>query len=60
MLERIEQRLNDVANTTSEVKELDLVEQTQGQVETALEQRPLRTVGIAILIGFTLGLLSRL
>lgn len=62
MLERIEQRLSNVAETAREAKEhaADLVEQTQEQVETSLKSSPLRTLGFAVLIGFALGALYKL
>lgn len=62
MMERIEQRLNDVADTAREVKEeaSDLVEQTDDNVETSLKENPLKMLGIAVLIGFALGALYKL
>ena len=62
MMERIEQRLNDVADTAREVKEeaSDLVEQTHDNVETSLKENPLKMLGIAVLIGFALGALYKL
>ena len=62
MMERIEQRLNDVADTAREVKEeaSDLVEQTHDNVETSLKENPLKMLGIAVLIGFDLGALYKL
>ena len=62
MMERIEQRLNDVADTAREVKEeaSDLVEQTHDKVETSLKENPLKMLGIAVLIGFALGALYKL
>ena len=62
MMERIEQRLNDVADTAREVKEeaSDLVEQTHDEVETSLKENPLKMLGIAVLIGFALGALYKL
>ena len=62
MMERIEQRLNDVADTAREVKEeaSDVVEQTHDNVETSLKENPLKMLGIAVLIGFALGALYKL
>ena len=62
MMERIEQRLNAVADTAREVKEeaSDLVEQTHDNVETSLKENPLKMLGIAVLIGFALGALYKL
>ena len=62
MMERIEQRLNAVADTAREVKEeaSDLVEQTHDKVETSLKENPLKMLGIAVLIGFALGALYKL
>ena len=62
MMERIEQRLNDVADRAREVKDeaSDLVEQTHDKVEASLKENPLKMLGIAVLIGFVLGAIYKL
>jgi ElaB/YqjD/DUF883 family membrane-anchored ribosome-binding protein len=62
MMERIEQRLSNVADTAREVKEeaSDLVEQAHDNVETSLKKNPFKMLGVAVLIGFALGALYKL
>jgi ElaB/YqjD/DUF883 family membrane-anchored ribosome-binding protein len=62
MLERIEQRLSNVADTAREATEhaVGVVEHTQDEVDQTLKNSPLMTLGFALLVGFALGALYRL